>query len=89
MSVKQPKTLADRFWKSMPAALEQPTLEELYRCLRDLDQSQVEERIAVMLNAILQLESQEEVRESATEALSMVGYTSNGISNPEQTRWLS
>ena len=28
---------ADRFWKSMPAALKRPTLEELYKRLRDLD----------------------------------------------------
>ena len=42
-----------------------------------------------MLNAILQLESQGECSESATEAVLMVGYTSDGISNQEQTRWLS
>ena len=41
-----------------------------------------------MLYAILQLESQGECRESATEAVLMVGYTSDGISNQEQTRWL-
>ena len=40
-----------------------------------------------MLNAILQLEAQGECRESATEAVLMVGYTSEGISNQEQTRW--
>ena len=28
-------------------------------------------------------------RETATEAVLMVGYTSDGISNQEQTRWLS
>ena len=42
-----------------------------------------------MLIAILQLESQGECRESATEAVLMVGYTSDGILNQDQTRWLS
>ena len=42
-----------------------------------------------MLNAILQLEAQGECSESATEAVLMMGYTSDGISNQEQTRWLS
>ena len=46
--------MADRFWKSMPSALKKPTLDELYRRLRDLDYTQVGERMAVMLNAILQ-----------------------------------
>ena len=73
----------------MPAALKRPTLDELYRRLRDLDYTQVDERLAVMLNAILQLEEQGECRESATEAVLMVGYTTEGISNQEQTRWLS
>ena len=73
----------------MPAALKRPTLDELYRRLRDLDYTQVDERMAVMLNAILQLEEQGECRESATEAVLMVGYTTDGISNQEQTRWLS
>ena len=81
--------MADRFWKSMPAALKRPTLDELYRPLRDLDYTQVDERMAVMLNAILQLEEQGECRESATEAVLMVGYTTERISNQEQTRWLS
>ena len=81
--------MEDRFWKSMPAALKRPTLEELYRRLRDLDYTQMDERMAVMLNAILQLEAQGECRESATEAVFMVGYTTDGISNQEQTRWLS
>ena len=57
----------------MPAALKRPTLDELYRRLRDLDYTQVDERMAVMLNAILQLEEQGECRESATEAVLMVG----------------
>ena len=43
----------------------------------------------MVLNAILQLEEQGECRESATEAVLMVGYTTEGISNQEQTRWLS
>ena len=73
----------------MPSALKKPTLDELYRRLRDLDYTQVDERMAVMLNAILQLEQQGECRESATEAVLMVGYTTEGISNQEQTRWLS
>ena len=73
----------------MPAALKRPTLDELYRRLRDMDYTQVDQRMAVMLNAILQLEEQGECRESATEAVLMVGYTTEGISNQEQTRWLS
>ena len=73
----------------MPAALKRPTLDELYRRLRDLDYTQVDERMAVVLNAILQLEEQGECRESATEAVLMVGYTTEGIFNQEQTRWLS
>ena len=81
--------MADRFWKSMPATLKRPLLNGLYRSLRDLDYTQVNERMAVMLNAILQLEEQGECRESATEAVLMVGYTRDGISNQEQTRWLS
>ena len=73
----------------MPAALKKPTLDELYRRLRDLDYTQIDERMAVMLNAILQLEDQGECRESATEAVLMIGYTTEGISNQEQTTWLS
>ena len=73
----------------MPAALKRPTLDELYRRLRDLDYTQLDERMAVMLNAILQLEEQGECRESATETVLMVGYTTDGISNQEQTKWLS
>ena len=73
----------------MPSALKKPTLDGLYRRLRDLDYTQVDERMAVMLNAILQLEEQGECRESATEAVLMVGYTTDGVSNQEQTRWLS
>ena len=73
----------------MPAALKKPTLDELYRRLRDLDYTRIDERMAVMLNAILQLEEQGECRESATEAVLMIGYTTDGISNQEQTRWLS
>ena len=69
--------MADRFWKSMPAALKKPTLDELYKCLRYLDYTQVDERQAVMLNANLQLEAQGECRESATEAVLMVGYISD------------
>ena len=45
--------------------------------------------MAVMMNAFLQLEAQGECRESATEAVLMVGYTMERISNQEQTRWLS
>ena len=73
----------------MPAAFRKPPLDELYKRLRDLDYTQADERLAIMLNAILQLESKGECRESATEAVLMVGYTSDGISNQEQTRWLS
>ena len=50
----------------MPAALKRPALDELYKRLRDLDYTPVVERLAVMLNAILQLEAQGECRESAT-----------------------
>ena len=53
----------------MPAAFKGPTLDELYKSLRDLDYTQVDERMAVMLNAILQLEAQGQCRESATEIL--------------------
>ena len=49
----------------MPAALKRPTLDELYKRLRDIDFTQVDKRLAVMLNAILQLEAQGECRESA------------------------
>ena len=69
--------------------LKRPTLDVLYRRLRNLDYTQVDERMAVMLNAILQLEKQGECRESATEAVLMVSYTTEGISNQEQTRWLT
>ena len=64
----------------MPAALKKTTLDELYRRLRDLDYTQIDERMAVMLNAIIQLEEQGECRESATEAVLMVGYTSKAKS---------
>ena len=74
---------------SMPAALKRLTLDKLYKRLRDLDYTQVDGRLAVMLNAILQLEAQGECRESATEAVLMVGSTSEEISNQEQTRCLS
>ena len=81
--------MADRFWKSGPAAFGKPAIDELYKRLRDLDYTQADERLAVMLNAILQLEGQGECRESASEAVLMVIYTSDGISNQEWTRWLS
>ena len=35
----------------MPAALKRPTLNELYRRMRDLDYTQVDERMAVMLRS--------------------------------------
>ena len=41
----------------MPAAFRRPALDEIYKLLRDLDFMQVNERLAVMLNAILQLEA--------------------------------
>ena len=41
----------------MPAALKKLTLDELYRRLRDLDNTQVDERLEVMLSVILQLEA--------------------------------
>ena len=44
----------------MPSALKKPTLDELYRRLRNLDYTQVDERMPVMLNAILQLENEGE-----------------------------
>ena len=72
-------------FQQSPIMVTKPTLDELYRRLRDLDHSQVDERMAVMLSAILQLETQGEDRESATEAVLMVGYTSDGISYQEQT----
>ena len=73
----------------MPAAVKRPTLDELYKRLRDLGYTQVDERMAVMLNTIPQLEAQGECRESATEAFLMVGYTTEGLSNQEQSRWFS
>ena len=73
----------------MPAAFKRPTLDELYKRFRDLDYTQVDERLVVMLNAILQLEAQGECRESVMEAVLMVEYTSDGVSNQEQKRWLS
>ena len=81
--------MADRFWKSVPAAFRKRLLDELYRRLRDLVCTQVDEWQTVMLNAILQLESQSVCRELATEAVLIVGYTSDGISDQEQTMWLS
>ena len=80
--------MADCFWKSMSAALKRPTLDELYKHLKDLEYTQVDERLAVMLNANLQLEAQGECRESAAETVLMIGYILKGISNQEQTRWL-
>ena len=77
--------MADRFWKSMLAALKRPTLDELYKRLRDLDYTQVDERMAVKLNAILQLEALGECRESATEAVLMAATRQRGY----PTRWLS
>ena len=70
--------MSDRFCKSAPAAFKKPALGELYKRLRDLDYTQMDERLARMLNAVLQLEPQGECRESATEAVLMVGYTSDG-----------
>ena len=66
----------------MPASLRRLALDELYRRLRDLDYTQVVERMAV-------IEEQIECRESAFEAVLLVGCTTDGISNQEQTRWLS
>ena len=57
----------------MPAAFRKPALDELNKRLRNIDYTQVDERLAVMLNAILQLEAHRECRESATEAVLMVG----------------
>ena len=57
MSFTKARAMADHFWKSIPAALKKPSFDELYRRLRDLDRCQVDERVVVMLNAILQLES--------------------------------
>ena len=67
---------ADRvFWKLVPAVLKKPTLHEFYRRLRDLDYSQVDERMFVILSAqvdermfvilsaIFQLDSQGKGRE--------------------------
>ena len=73
----------------MPVALKKPTIDELYRQLRNLDYSQVDELMAVMLNAVFQIESQGVRRASAMEMVLMAGDTSYGISNQEQTRRLS
>ena len=66
-----------------------PSMIIVYKRFRDLDYIQVNERLAVILIAILQLEVQGECSKSATEAVFMVGYNSEGIYNQEQTRWLS
>ena len=50
--------MADQFCRSMPTILNRSVLDELYKCLRDLDYTQVDERMAMMLNAILQLVAQ-------------------------------
>ena len=81
--------MANLFWNLIPVALENPTLDELYSRLRDLECFQVKEWMMVILYAIMQLESQGEGRESAMETVLMVGYTSDEISNQKQTRWLS
>ena len=81
--------MADRFWKSVPTAFRKPALDELYKRWSDLNYPQVDERLAVIFNAILQLVAQAKCRESATEAVLMVGYTLDGISKQEQNRWLS
>ena len=62
----------------MPAALKRPTLDEVYKRLRDLDYTQVDEGSAVTLNVILQLEAQGECRKSATEAVLMVATLRRG-----------
>ena len=64
----------------MQAALKKPTLDELNRGLKDLDHPQVDERMAVIFNANVLLESQGEGRETATKIVLMVGSTSDGIS---------
>ena len=43
----------------------------------------------MILNAVLQLKSQGEGRESIMEMLLMMCYTSEGLSNQEQTIWMS
>ena len=48
---KQNRVMAE--WKCVPAAFRKPKLDELYKRLRDLDYTQVDERLAIMLNAIL------------------------------------
>ena len=58
--------MADRFWKSMLAALKRATLDELCKRLWDLDYTKVDERLSVIMNAILQLEAHGECREWVT-----------------------
>ena len=65
------------FLEVCASSVQKTHLDELYKRLRDLDYTQVDERLAVMLNGILQLESQGGYRESATEAVLMVAYTSD------------
>ena len=67
--------MANFFWKSMLAALKKPTLDELYKRVRELDYSLMDERMVVMLNAILELESKGQGGESAREKVLMVGYS--------------
>ena len=67
--------MANFLWKSMLAALKKPTLDELYKRVRELDYSLMDERMVVMLNAILELESKGQGGESAREKVLMVGYS--------------
>ena len=60
--------------KPMPATLKKPTLDELYRRLRDLEHSQVDQRMAVMLNTILQLDSEGEGNGSGADGGLHVGW---------------
>ena len=73
----------------MPSALKKPTLDELYRCLRDLDYTQVDERMAMMLMPSSSWRMRASVGSLRQKQFLKVGYTTDGISNQEQTRWLS
>ena len=70
----------------MPVVLKKSINDGLYKRSRELDYAQRIERVAVMMNAVSQLESQGETRESAMETLLMVGFLSEGILDQEQTR---
>ena len=78
----------DQLWKPLLGAIRKSFLIDLYRRLRHLDYTQVDRRTAVLLKILL-LISSVGGGESAMVAVLMLGHTSEGISNRDQSRWLS